>query len=393
MRTKVLSSEALDYFARINASAQENDAQLKPICKENFSNAVSLGLYSSGIKSLTSHFSALAWGKHLESLGYHSMDCGLPLLISLRAGLANTIIGAKNPHINLAYAAYLEQGECLPAFAYTDGADPFSFNTVAEKTEQGYLINGVKSYVTGGMTADIFVVYARKKHSKNSDLAVFIIDRNNPGLHVQSTDVAGLRTAGIATLVLKNCLVTKEKILQENDGLSHVQQFLNERRLFLVSPLLGRMLGIFEATLQELDSRIRYGAPVSAMQYVQAQVGKMYQLHASSRAVLYDALQRQDSTEFDPYWDPIASSAKAFVVDSALQLVGIAQRLFGGDGYLRSKNIERYQRDFAGYIPGGGAQDTLQVDLGIHALNQHQLLNAFKDRNTKSIFTDPITLI
>jgi hypothetical protein len=40
----------------------------------------------------------------------------------------------------------------------------------------------------------------------------------------------------------------------------------------------------------------------------------------------------------------------------------------GGDGYLRSRHLERYLRDFCGYIPGGGSQDTLTVDLGVHAV-------------------------
>ena len=84
------------------------------------------------------------------------------------------------------------------------------------------------------------------------------------------------------------------------------------------------------------------------------------------------ALERQSTNQYDVYWDPLGSIAKSFIVDQSIDLVHIAQKLLGGDGYLRDKHYERYLRDFCGYIPGGGSQDTLTVDLGINAITNYE---------------------
>ncbi|HMW46882.1 MAG TPA: acyl-CoA dehydrogenase [Cellvibrionaceae bacterium] len=366
---------ALDkFYEEINSSIIDRDAKGEPISKAVFQRCTELGLYSFGIHSSRSSCSPITWGKHLEQLGYRCLDSGLALLISLRAGLANTILSANKSALNHAYQEGLRIGSIVPAFAYTDGADPFSFNTQAHKVEGGYVVNGKKLYVTGGATADLFVVYANKSIGSGTDLGVFLIQKESKGLKTEIADLAGLRTAGIATLILENCFVPIDHVLQEHDGLSHVQKFLNERRLFLVSPLIGQMRKILEHTIDELSERIRYNAPLTSMQFVQAQLGRMYTLYETAKASLYSGLLRQASSDFDTYWDPVNSSAKLFIVEAAIELVQISQRLLGGDGYLRSQHVERFYRDFAGYIPGGGSQDTLLVDLGINAITKRQML-------------------
>jgi alkylation response protein AidB-like acyl-CoA dehydrogenase len=107
---------------------------------------------------------------------------------------------------------------------------------------------------------------------------------------------------------------------------------------------------------------------LTAMQSVQAQIGHMVIRLESARAMLYRALQHQDSSSFDLYWDALGSATKCFVVDQSIALVQIALRLLGGDGYSRHGHYERFQRDFCGFIAGGGSQDTLTVDLGVNAV-------------------------
>ena len=264
-------------------------------------------------------------------------------------------------------------GQRAPAFAYTDGTDPFSFKTRAQKVDGGYLLSGEKLYVTGGATADTFMLYARATEGGFDDLKVFIVERDDAGFNVSPSDLSGLRSAGISSLQLHDVYVSDERVLVAQDGLSHVQQFLNERRVFLVCPLLGRMQAIMEACIAELDTRQRYGNSLTAMQQVQAQIGKMAHLIEISRAVLYRALERQSSADFDTYWDPIGSIAKLTLIENGIELIHIAQKLLGGDGYLRSKHYERYLRDFCGYIPGGGSQETLIVDLGINTITSYDL--------------------
>lgn len=372
-----LAEERFGEFIRtkINVGVLKRDQQGESIPAELFYKSCTIGMTSFGLPKEIGGAgnTPLLWGQLLEQIGYLSADSSFPLVVSLRAGLINTLYQSGKEDIINRYVKPMVFGEKAPAFAYTDGTDPFSFKTTAQKVEGGYLLSGEKLYVTGGATADTFMLYARANDSGFDDLKVFIVERDDSGFSIIPSDLSGLRSAGICSLQLNSVYVPDNRVLVAQDGLSHVQKFLNERRVFLVCPLLGRMQAILEDCIADLDSKQRYGNSLTAMQHVQAQVGKMYCLVELSRSVLYRALERQSSPDFDTYWDPIGSIAKLTVIENGIELIHIAQKLLGGDGYLRSKHYERYLRDFCGYIPGGGSQETLVVDLGINAITSFDL--------------------
>lgn len=372
-----LAEERFGEFIRstVNTYALTRDQSGESIDAETFSKACVMGMTSFGLPKDIGGAgnSPLLWGQLLEQIGYLSIDSSFPLVVSLRAGLINTLNRSGREDIINRYVKPMVHGARAPAFAYTDGTDPFSFKTFAKKVEGGYLLNGEKLYVTGGATADTFMLYARTQQDGFDDLKVFLVERFDFGFSVFLSDLAGLRAAGISSLKLENVFVPDDRVLVPQDGLSHVQRFLNERRVFLVCPLLGRMQAIMEDCIAELDAKQRYGNSLTAMQHVQAQIGKMSYLVEVSRAILYRALERQSSPEFDTYWDTIGSIAKLTLIENGIELIHIAQKLLGGDGYLRSKHYERYLRDFCGYIPGGGSQETLVVDLGINAITSYDL--------------------
>ncbi|MDO8343620.1 MAG: acyl-CoA dehydrogenase family protein [Cellvibrio sp.] len=373
----VVAEERFGDFIRtqINPDVLKRDHHGESLSADIFFKACVMGMTSFGLPKEIggSGNSPLLWGKMLEQIGYLSSDSSFPLVVSLRAGLINTLYRSGKEDIIKKYVKPMVFGERAPAFAYTDGTDPFSFKTQAKKVEGGYLLSGEKLYVTGGVTADTFMLYARCNDSGFDDLKVFIVEKDDAGFSRIPSDLSGLRSAGICSLLLNDVYVPEDRVLVTQDGLSHVQQFLNERRVFLVCPLLGRMQAILEDCITDLEAKQRYGNSLTAMQHVQAQIGRMFQLLELSRSVLYRALERQSSPDFDTYWDSIGSTAKLTVIENGIELIQIAQKLLGGDGYLRSKHYERYMRDFCGYIPGGGSQETLVVDLGINAITSYDL--------------------
>lgn len=355
---------------KINPGALERDAAGKSIPAELFKEACALGMTGFGLPQEIGGAGrdVLAWGRLLEEVGYISQDSCLPFVISLRASVIKTIYRSGRADLIDRYAIPMVQGGRAPAFAYTDGTDAFSFRTTAAKTAGGYVLEGEKLFVTGGATADTFMVYARQAQSESCDLQVFLVERSDPGVEVSGVDLSGLRSAGISQLKLNSVFVRDERLLVASDGLSHVQQFLNQRRIYLACPILGRMQAILEDCIDDLSQKIRYGNSLTAMQNVQGQIGRMVIMLETSRATLYRALERQNTSDFDPYWDAIGCVAKSYVVDQSLALVQVAQRLLGGDAFMRANHYERYLRDFSGYIPGGGSQDTLMVDLGVQAI-------------------------
>ncbi len=363
--------------SQVNPGVLIRDLHGESISNDIFHKACLMGLTSFGLPEEIGGAgnTPLAWGKMLEQIGYYCRDSGFPLVVSLRAGLINTFYRSGRDDITEKYVKPMVFGTRAPGFAYTDGTDPFSFKTIAKKIDGGYLLRGEKLYVTGGATADTFMVYARMNESGHNDLQVFILNKGDHGLEIFPEDLSGLRTAGISRLLLNDVFVPVERLLVAHDGLSHVQRFLNERRVFLVCPLVGRMQSIMEGCVADLEEKQRYGNALTSMQHVQAKIGRMLQLIEVSRSILYRALERLSSPNFDAHWDALGSIAKLTVIENGIELIHIAQKLLGGDGYLRSRHYERYLRDFCGYIPGGGSQETLIVDLGINTITNHTLKN------------------
>lgn len=332
----LLNDSYLEFIKyRVNRESCQRDKSSTPISKRDLDDAAALGFLREGLPESLGGYgrSNMHWGTFLEAVGYHCTDNSFALVVSLRAGLTKTLFTETSQAIKeLAFG--MTSGKYSPAFAFTDGTDAFSFNTTARMDAHGATINGVKHYVTGAASATHFMLYARNENCDSSDLSVVLVDRNSPGLSIDPVDLCGLRSAGISRMSLDDVHVPNHYIISENDGLSHVQSFLNDRRVFLVCALLGRMQAIFESCIDAVSRKIRYGNPLTEMQQVQSRFGRMRFLLETSRACLYRALQRMDNGHYDRYWDPIGSVCKLSIIDNAIELTHIAQRLMGGDGYL-----------------------------------------------------------
>ena len=353
--------------SRVNPGALERDHQALTIPRDIMLESARVGILSA---SFPTHLGGagldpLTYGLFLEELGRVSEDFSFVMLASLFPAVSNTILETADASMIDRYIRPAVQGECFASFAYTEGADPFSFRTGCVKDRDEYVINGEKYYVMGGMLADIFMVYVR---DQNNDLLPFIIERQDPGVDViPLTNMSGLRAVGLAKLMLKSVRIPESRLVVSSDGLSHVQRFLNLRRISAMCGLVGRMHAILDDLTGNLNSTIRYGEPVSVMPNVQAVLGKMYVSIETSRSMLYRSLHRVHRNDFDPHWDPILAATKYWIVDQANQLMLNVYRLAGGKGYIHDQHYGRFQRDFAGLIPTVGAQDVLEVDLGVWA--------------------------
>lgn len=376
--TQEIAQEVKERFGmfiekEINPGVIERDTKNQSVPKELYRQACQIGmtLYPLSPELGGDGASKMSWGMMLEQVGYLCEDLSFPSVVSLHTAMIKTLYQSNRQDIFERYVQPMIRGDITGAFAYTDGADPFSFKTCARKTEGGYIISGAKHYTTGGDIADVFMTYVRDTSS--DDLQVFLIEKNDPGVKVEPLALSGYRSAGVSRVYLNDVFVPESRLLVKADGLTHIQFFLNSRRVILICPLIGRMQAIFERCIGTLNQSIRYGKPLTAMQGVQAQIGKMYKLIETSRAIVYRALARESSGMADELWDEISSLAKFYTTDSAIELVLIAQRLLGGDGQLEANHYGRYLRDFCSFIPGGGTQESINVDLGVMAISKFEM--------------------
>ena len=361
----------------LNCTVEERDRLSIPISNALIEKFARLGLYKYNLPAVWGgqEVGYAQWGRVLEKLGYLSADLSFPFLISVRMSFISFLIAVGREDINNEYLVHLIEGKTGGAFAYTEDADAFSFVSRAVPSADGktYTVNAVKKIVTGGETANYFLLFV---HGDTADMQVFLVHADDPGVVVTPSVMHGCRSTGIACLTLTDVRLDKQRLLLATDGLSFAQRyFLNCRRSLQTTLFLGRARAVIETTVAYLQNTVRYDQQLIDMQHVQACIGEMYMALESSRTLVHYSLERQVRQESDLYWDAVASMAKYQAVEDVNKIVLQALNLTGGWGYTESSGIGRAHRDFTALVAGADPQEKLKVDMGIRMVHDLDMMS------------------
>jgi len=362
--------ELAEYFATsVNPGAAERDARSIPFTADVFEPIARLGLLGFLLPRELGGGGGdrRTFGLILEQIGFYCDELELASLVSMYADLVSVIAASGRNDLLATYVAPMIRGELFATFAYTERTDALSFTSRAVKHGNRYVLRGEKCLQTGGHLAGVFLTYVRDEHD---DLKLFLLERSDPGMHIEPVATAGFRAAGLTRLELRDVEVSEQRVIARVDALSHAQRFLNDRRLFVACPMIGRMQSILNSCVTHLGSVIRYGAPLTQHQAVQAKLGRMFARTQTSRAVLHDALQRWTSNDRNQLFDPISSAAKYTIVENAIELARDALYLTGWQGYSTNLPYERMLRGFMSGIAGQTAQDVIELLLGNHVVTE-----------------------
>jgi alkylation response protein AidB-like acyl-CoA dehydrogenase len=301
---------------------------------------------------------AAALARTLVSCGESLPDLSYPLVLSLQNSIANALEDAE-----LSASGILD-GSMIGAFAYSERRDALEFETRLRCEADGWLVlSGQKSWVTVGALADLYFVYAETETRK---LQVVLVRRSDAGVVVEPLEGHGLAAAAFARVSFHDVRLPPDRIIEENDGLSHAQWFLNNRRLLLCCGTVGRMRAILDHCGRYALVTERYHRRLAEYPNVQVIIGRMRVLLNAAQSTLDCAIAALESnaSNRDRYWDSHQAAAKVFVVDTAQQFALLALRVLGGSGFRAESEAARFQRDCTGLIAGGGPQDLLENLLG-----------------------------
>ncbi|EDY49680.1 conserved hypothetical protein [Streptomyces clavuligerus] len=353
-----------ELLAEVDTGAAERDATGRPVPSRFLGRAGALGLQAMPLPPEAGGSGAdpLTWSLILEEIGYRCQDTGFSLILGIRAAVVRALWETGRPDVVERYVRPAARGELGTALAYSEDADAFSFRTTLRRTPGGYVLDGLKDFVTGGTHADVFLVYARD--GATDDLAGCLVHRTDPGVTVRALDPVGTRTSGAAALELRSVPLVPERVVVPTDGLSHAQRLLNARRLTVCGAPIGRARALVEHAAARVNAAHRHGRPLSDLPNVQAALGRMYIAVEAARALLYRAAARVADGQADPMFDPLVSAAKHLVVDRVRSVLEEALQTLGGHFYYGEPYFGTCLRDFAGLVAVAGTQDLLAVNLG-----------------------------
>jgi alkylation response protein AidB-like acyl-CoA dehydrogenase len=257
------------------------------------------------------------------------------------------------------------KGEKVVGFALTEpeaGTDLFGgVRTTAQKVKDGYIINGMKTWITNAPYADCFTVLCQTDKTKGvKGLNFFLIEKTAPGLSV-SPKFSKLGTKGtdISELAFDNCHIPLEnKLGAEGKGIANLVDILAEIRTMTAALSLGLARAAFDASLQYAKERIQFGRPIGKFQAIQMKIAEMATEIEASKLLLYNTTRMLDQGR---RCMKEASMAKYFISEVACRAADEATRIFGAYAYSMEYPVQRFFRDTRFLLYGGGTSEILQT--------------------------------
>ena len=218
----------------------------------------------------------------------------------------------------------LVAGELKLAFAWVEaqaGYDLFDVETMAERRDGGYVMNGAKGVVLGAATADKLIVSARTTgRSRDRDgIGLFLVDRGASGVKLRDyRTVDGLRAAEVA---FETVTVGDDAVLGDPRGALPVIEAVAERAIVaLCAEAVGAMDVIVRSTAEYLKTRKQFGRPIGTFQVLQHQFTDMLIASEEARSMMYVATLRLGERD---------AGLRAKAVSGAKHLIGRHGRLIG----------------------------------------------------------------
>jgi alkylation response protein AidB-like acyl-CoA dehydrogenase len=258
------------------------------------------------------------------------------------------------------------RGEKVACFCLTEpeaGSDLGNVTTTAIKTEDGYLINGMKTWVTNGPVADFFTVLCQTDPAKKfRGLNFFFVPKETPGLSVSKPfDLLGTRSTPISEMAFKDVFIPHENMLGvEGQGMNNLLSILAEIRAMTAALAIGLQRAALDDSIRYAHERVAFGRPISNYQLIQAKVSNMATDLEASKLLTYKATHMIDN-KMECMKE--ATMAKYFATEAACRAADEATRIFGAYAYSMEYSPQRYFRDNRFFLYGGGTHEILQSNI------------------------------
>jgi len=274
------------------------------------------------------------------------------------------LYGTKEMHEE--YLRPALRGEKIGAFQLTEpeaGSDLGNVRTSATKTEDGWVINGMKTWSTSGPYGDFHTVLCQTDPAKKlKGLMFFFIPADTPGFsHSKKFETLGTRTSSLSEIYFNNCHVPSEYMLGElGRGLDVLLTILAEIRVMTACLALGLHRAAMDDSIRYCKERVQFGRPIGKYQLIQAKIANMAVNLEAGHLMSYKVTHLIDNKV--PCLNE-ASMAKYFTVESACKAADEATRIYGAYGYSMEYSVQRYYRDCRFLLYGGGTHEVLQTTI------------------------------
>jgi alkylation response protein AidB-like acyl-CoA dehydrogenase len=289
---------------------------------------------------------ALASAVVVEELSY--VDASVGVINSVQNSLViDPIIKFGTEEQKRKWLPRMASGELLNCFSLSEadsGSDAGALKCRAALKGENWVINGTKMWVTTGAEADIVMVFVRTEDAEKRNASCLIVPKDTPGLTVgKHEDKLGIRGTSTTELVFENCKVPAENLLgQRGQGLKIALTAIDGGRLGIAAQAVGIAQAALDKSVDYAIARKQFGKALVEFQAVQWKLADMATKIAASRALLCKGCWVKQTHGHSLH---VPAMAKVFAAETAVWCATQAIQIFGGMGYCRESEVERYLRD------------------------------------------------
>jgi alkylation response protein AidB-like acyl-CoA dehydrogenase len=242
----------------------------------------------------------------------------------------------------------LARGDMLGAFCLTEphvGSQADGLTTTAVRDGTGYVINGVKQFITSGKNGDVAIVMAvTDKGAGKRGISAFVVPTATPGYIVaRLEDKLGQHASDTAQILFEDCRIPAANLLgEEGQGLKIALSGLEGGRIGIGAQAIGMARAAFDAALAYAKERVAFGKPIFEHQAVQFRLAEMATQIEAARQLVHHAAALKDAGR--PCLKE-AAMGKLVASEMAERVCSEAIQIFGGYGYVNDFPVERIYRD------------------------------------------------
>lgn len=302
------------------------------------------------------------------------VDGGAGVILSAHTSLGTfPIVQFGTEEQKRKYLPDLCSGRKIGAFGLTEpnaGSDAGGTETTAQDMGDHYLLNGEKIFITNGGEADTYVVFAVTTPDIGTrGISAFIVEKGWEGFTFgDHYDKMGIRSSATCQLKFHNVKIPKENLLgKEGQGFKIAMATLDGGRIGIAAQALGIAQGAYEAAVEYSKERVQFGRPICQQQSIAFKIADMATKLRCARLLVYSAADLKQAHV--PYGMESAM-AKQYASDIALEVTNDALQIFGGSGYLKGMEVERFYRDAKITTIYEGTNEIQRVVIASHILGK-----------------------
>ncbi|WP_299983508.1 acyl-CoA dehydrogenase family protein [uncultured Ruegeria sp.] len=241
------------------------------------------------------------------------------------------------------------------------GSDAAALKTRAERTNEGYTLNGSKAFISGGGYSDAYVCMVRTGEDGPKGISTVYVEDGTPGLSFGAREQKmGWKSQPTAQVQFDDCKIAATNLVgTEGDGFKYAMKGLDGGRLNIASCSLGAAQNGLDMTLQYMSERKAFGQSIDQFQALQFRLADMEIELQAARTFLRQAAWKLDQGAPDA--TKFCAMAKKFVTETGSKVVDQCLQLHGGYGYLADYGIEKLVRDLRVHQILEGTNEIMRV--------------------------------